>query len=230
MIPARAAVLRPAPTSLAAGRRPRRRCYTAAAVAPFPPPTREERAATSADADAVEARERALLERLGANDADALGELYDLHGARVHAIASRIDRDSAEDVTHEVFLKLWRHGGRFAGRARLSTWLYRLTINAALDLARRRSVRAALDLDSIPETAAAPRGVEEPDRLDLAAALAELPPRLRSPVVLRFYAGLDYAEIARALGCREGTVASRLSRALARLGERLGATSTEGGR
>ncbi|MCM2269665.1 MAG: sigma-70 family RNA polymerase sigma factor, partial [Thermoanaerobaculia bacterium] len=91
-------------------------------------------------------------------------------------------------------------------------------------------VRAALDLDSIPETAAAPPGVGEPDRLDLAAALAELPPRLRWPVVLRFYAGLDYAEIARALGCREGTVASRLSRALARLGARLGAASREGGR
>jgi RNA polymerase sigma-70 factor, ECF subfamily len=220
--------LRLAPAALAADRL-RARCYTAAAVAPSPPPTRAERAATSAgdDADATVSRERELLARLRAGDPEALGELYDLHGARVHAVAARVDRDSAEDVTHEVFLKLWRHGARFDGRARLATWLYRLTLNAALDHQRRRRVRAAAGLDSITEAPSVADDGGDPSRLDLAVALAELPTRLRWPIMLRFYAGLDYAEIARTLGCREGTVASRLSRALARLGARLGAPGSK---
>jgi len=191
-------------------------------VPPFPPST-----SAGASGDAIEERE--LLARLRAGDPEALGELYDRHGARVLAVAARIDRDSAEDVAHEVFLKLWRHGARFGGRARLATWLYRLTVNAALDHHRQRRVRAAAGLDSLGETSASPFDDGDAARLDLAAALAELPARLRWPVMLRFYGGFDYGEIARALGCREGTVASRLSRALARLGERLGA-SARGGR
>jgi RNA polymerase sigma-70 factor (ECF subfamily) len=194
------------------------RCYTAAAVAPTPLSLLSPTAA-EADDD-VDAE---LLRRLRERDSEALGELYDRHGARVHAVAARIDRGSAEDVAHEVFLKLWRHGGRFAGRARFATWLYRMTVNAALDQARRRKVRDAVALDALAAEPAAPEGASDAARLDLAAALAELPERLRAPIVLRFFAGLDYREIAAELGCREGTVASRLSRALSRLGARLGA-------
>jgi len=213
----------------AAGHRRRvvARCYTAAAVAPSPLSLRSPATAAPAAGDDLDAE---LLVRLRAGDSGALGELYDRHGARVHAVAARIDAASAEDVAHEVFLKLWRHGGRFAGRARFATWLYRLTVNAALDHARRRRVRDAVALDTLAGEPAAIEDLPGAERIDLAAALAELPERLRLPVVLRFFAGLDYREIAAELGCREGTVASRLSRALARLGARLGAPPREAGR
>lgn len=195
-------------------------CYTAAALAP---PSLSLRSPVAAAPGADDELDLALLRRLEARDSEALAELYDRHGGRVFAIAARIDRDSAEDVAHEVFLKLWRHGGGFRARARFATWLYRLTVNAALDQARRRKVRDAVAIDALEREPAAPRGTGEVERLDLATALDALPERLRAPIVLRYFAGLDYGEIARALGCREGTVASRLSRALARLGSRLGA-------
>jgi RNA polymerase sigma-70 factor (ECF subfamily) len=208
-------------------RRAGARCYTAAALAPTPLSLRST--TTPAAADEVD-RDGELLRRLRERDPEALGELYDRHGSRVHAVAARIDRASAEDVAHEVFLKLWRDGGGFAGRARFATWLYRMTVNAALDQARRRKVRDAVSLDALAAVPAAAGALLDAERIDLAAALAELPERLRVPVVLRFFAGLEYREIAAELGCREGTVASRLSRALARLGARLGAPPREGAR
>ena len=201
------------------------RCYTAAVPPSVPwarasiPPAAALEPATARS----ELRDEELLARLRGGDLEALGELYDRHAGRVRAVAAGIAPDLADDITHEVFLKLWRKSHRYAGRARLATWLYRLTINQSLDeLRRRRRVLLAADLDaaaSNPISASAPAATEE--AIDLRTALAALPRKLRLPLVLRYYGGLDYREIARVLGCRGGTVASRLSRGLARLGARL---------
>lgn len=180
----------------------------------------------------------ALLALLVARDRAAFERLHALYAEFVHAVATRFDPASAADVSQEVFLTLWREIDRYQARARFSTWLFRIVANAALDAARRRRRRPEIALEP-PAARRSPTG--EPARpelefaaeaaalevaLDLRAALAELPPRLRLPLVLRFWGGLDYGEIARVLALRPGTVASRLHRALARLAVRLDATAT----
>jgi RNA polymerase sigma-70 factor (ECF subfamily) len=105
---------------------------------------------------------------------------------------------------------------RYDGRARFTTWLYRVVTNAALDELRRRKRRpvpvddgaVALDRDrggpSLDGTVA--------DRIDIDHALAQLAPDFRAPIVLRDLCGLDYAEIAEVLDLAPGTVRSRISR------------------
>ena len=169
-----------------------------------------------------------LLRLLVARDREAFERLHALYAEFVHAVATRFDPSSAADVSQEVFLKLWQQIDRYQERARFSTWLFRVVANAALDSARHRRRRPEQTLEPTNELERGlafevpPAEPNDPiDRLDLAAAMAALSPKLRLPIVLRFYGGLDYDEIARALSLRPGTVASRIHRALERLSAHL---------
>lgn len=114
---------------------------------------------------------------------------------------------------------------RFDGRARFTTWSYRVVTNATLDELRRR--RRSPD-PGLPEVEhhvpGGEPGVAEAvsDRIDLDSALADLHPSFRAAVVLRDQLGLDYAEIAEVLGVPPGTVRSRIARGRAALAEALG--------
>ena len=162
-----------------------------------------------------------LLRLLVARDREAFERLHALYAEFVHAVATRFDPSSAADVSQEVFLKLWQQIDRYQERARFSTWLFRVVANAALDSARHRRRRPEQTLEPATELALEVAPADPLDRLDLAAAMATLSPKLRLPLVLRFYGGLDYDEIARALSLRPGTVASRIHRALERLSAHL---------
>jgi RNA polymerase sigma-70 factor (ECF subfamily) len=133
-------------------------------------------------------------------------------------------REEAEDAAQETFLNLHRHGHRFRGDALFSTFVYRVAANAALNrrrsLGRRRSheeglvrmQQAGAELPSAPpdpERALA----ESQDRTQVQAALLELKPLLRLPLVLYDLEGLPYPEIAKLLDLPEGTVKSRIHRA-----------------
>src|SRR4051812_36476159 len=137
------------------------------------------------------------------------------------------DADAA-DAAQEALISVARGIGRFDGRSRFSTWVYRVATNACLDELRRRT-RRPQPYDELPAAdglflSAGP--AVDPDasdaRLDIEAGLLRLPPDFRAAVVLRDLCGLDYADIAVALDVPIGTVRSRIARGRAALAGILG--------
>ena len=168
-----------------------------------------------------------LVERASGGDRRALEVLLDRHTDRIHVVCRRIvaDPDDALDATQEAMISIARGIRRFDGRAAFTTWCYRVATNAALDELRRKRRRpVAVDPTTGPEPIAPGPAIEDRigTRLDVDAALAELPEESRVAVVLRDLCDLDYAEIADVLDVPPGTVRSRISRGRALLVERLG--------
>lgn len=170
--------------------------------------------------------DRDLVERWQAGDERAFETLVRRHEQRVFRLLVRMmgSREEAEDVTQETFLGLHRHGHRFRGEARFSTFVYRVAANAALNrrrtLGRSRSRIQKLAQrneagDDLPSSPRDPEDATAGQELSVhvRAALQKLSPSLRMPVVLYDIEGLAYGEIARILGVAEGTVKSRIHRA-----------------
>ena len=160
-----------------------------------------------------------ILEACRRGDRDAFRALYEAHKDRVYSIAYHFfhrDADAAGEVTQQVFLKLMREIPRFRGDAAFSTWLYRLVVNACVDRSRRR--RHDVSEDPVVLDRVAARGSHEElfARHEVAVsvqrAIAALPAKLRAAILLRYFEDLSYADMAAALNCSIGTVASRLSR------------------
>ncbi|HUI47581.1 MAG TPA: RNA polymerase sigma factor [Acidimicrobiia bacterium] len=181
--------------------------------------------------DADPDHDTALARRAAAGDTAALDQVLGNHMALVHGVCRRVlgNADDALDATQEALLAIARKIGTFDGRSKFSTWAYRVATNAALDEARRRN-RRPVPTDDVAESARAPdrasldTGVA--DRLDVDAALEQLPPEYRAAVALRDLVGMDYAEIADVLGIPAGTVRSRISRGRAALADLLGNRET----
>jgi RNA polymerase sigma-70 factor (ECF subfamily) len=174
--------------------------------------------------------EDAILAAAREGDRRAFGKLVRMHQPRVHACALQMlgDRGEAEDATQEAFVRAWRALGRFDGRSKLSTWLYRICVNVCLNALRRRKRVAASDVDDprTPEPAADPtQGSTDPERRAemvqlygrLGEALDALSPSLRTAVVLVLLQGLPHKEAATVLGIPEGTVAWRIHEARRRM-------------
>ena len=127
----------------------------------------------------------------------------------------------AEEVTQTAFFKAWQGLPSFQGKAAFSSWLYRLTVNAAIDLLRQRKKHQGVlslddpDLPVVPDRGPSPEELsEEHERRQLLwQAIESLPEPHRIPLLLREIEGLSYREIAQALDLEEGTVKSRLARA-----------------
>ncbi len=132
-------------------------------------------------------------------------------------------REEVEDVTSEVFFKVYKSLARYRPEHALSTWLYRITVNAALD--RKRSARHEARREELSPTLADSRPGSEAEAVDrqrarlLQEAMQKIPGHYRSPLVLAHIEGLPLDEIARVLDLPEGTVKSRLFRARAMLKE-----------
>ena len=163
-----------------------------------------------------------MLEACRSGDREAMGALFEACAPRIHSVALHHfggDHARADDVTQNVFLKLFTRLPQFRGEAELTTWLYRVAVNECLDV--RRGLRGWLGLDAAAETRSRHRqdtaleGVELEGHVRV--ALAALPPKLRIAVLLRHFEGLSYEQMAEALGCSAGTVASRLHRGHAAL-------------
>jgi RNA polymerase sigma-70 factor (ECF subfamily) len=156
----------------------------------------------------------------GPLDAAAFEQVVAEYADRLYAVALRItgSEQDAEDVLQEAFLAAYRGLGQFRGDARAQTWLYRITVNAALQRVRTRP-QEYLDPSAPAEP---PRGdwsrleadpavaAELRDRID--RALAQLPPDYRTAVVLRDVQGLSAAEAAEVLEIGEPALKSRLHR------------------
>ena len=179
----------------------------------------------------------AIVESCRSGDRDAFRALYDLYKDRVYSISLYFfhgDPAVASDVTQQVFLKLMTSIRQFRGDAEFSTWLYRLVANACMDTARSRKSDAVISDRSRMEAFAAP-GSQEEDYAraqmgdSVRAAVSALPPKFRIAVLLRYFDDLSYEQMAKALHCSMGTVASRLSRGHKILAERLkGVMGTKG--
>ncbi len=171
-----------------------------------------------------QARERALVVAAQAGDQGAFGALVRLHQRRAYAVARAIvgTHEDAEDAVQDGFLHAYRALDRFLPDQAFGAWLHRIVANAALDLMRRRKVRAA---EELPETVAAPfRDPGEADHLRgrLTAALGLLSERQRAVIVLHDVQGFKHAEIGAMLGIPEGTARSDLHHARAQLRRVLG--------
>jgi len=164
-------------------------------------------------------------------------EIVERHSDRVYRLAYRLtgNRPDAEDLTQEVFVRVFRSldtysPGTFAG------WLHRITTNLFLDQARRRQ-RIRFDALSDERASRLTSGSSPDDAYvdqrfddDIERALQELPPDFRAAVVLCDVEGLSYEEIAQILGAKLGTVRSRIHRGRAMLRDALAHRAPRGGR
>ena len=167
--------------------------------------------------------EAELIRAAAEGDAIAFEELVLLKRERVVRTAYQItgDLEDARDVAQWVFLRLWKILRRFDPGRRFDTWVYRITVNAAIDLLREKGPRGALQpLPDAPEALGADPSAPQDRRLDLAdlqraflRLAAGLAPKQRAAFVLREIEGLPTEEVARALGVRESTVRNHLLQA-----------------
>ena len=134
------------------------------------------------------------------------------------------DRAQAEEHVQEAFLAAWRGMQGFHSERPVKPWLVRILVNTVVSQRRRRAVSTVpLEYESEADDAARPAEEIEAqhDRLAIREALAGLNPDQRQVVVLRFFAGLTVPQLAEAIGVREGTVKSRLHRALGQLRDQM---------
>jgi RNA polymerase sigma-70 factor (ECF subfamily) len=156
----------------------------------------------------------------------AYEQLVRRYRQRVYGLAYSMVRNEqdATDIAQEAFVRAWQAIRKFQKNASFYTWLYRITTNLCIDFVRKRERRPTTTFEEAidPETdvdvneppSSNPLPTEELRRkelrLQIYAALRELSPAHRVVIQLREFDGLDYAEIARAVGCSIGTVMSRL--------------------
>lgn len=175
-----------------------------------------------------------LLARLQAGDDRALGDLADAYGSKIHQLAFRYlrNKEDAEEVTQDVLFKVYRKVGAFRGDAALSSWIYRITFNAAMSRLRtaayqraqeeERQLVASFDADGEPIR----RRADVADASELAdermlrsqlrrralRAILALPAIYRAPVMLRDIQGLSTEEASALLRVKDQTLKSRLHR------------------
>ena len=169
--------------------------------------------------------DRVLVALARDGDRAAFDELVRRHADGLYAVVMRLcaDRDEAEEVTQEAFLRAWRGLPAFRGDAQFFTWLYRIGVNEArrrADGMRRRADVVVVSLDEQREHASRDGSVQPVDRAERAdlrrtldAAIAALPVDQRAALVLRDVEGLSTAQAAAVLGLREAALKSRLHRA-----------------
>jgi RNA polymerase sigma-70 factor (ECF subfamily) len=146
-------------------------------------------------------------------------ELYRTHRTRVYSTAYRFvrNRPDAEDVTQDVFVKVFRKLRDFRGEAAVSTWIYRITVNTALDFLRKKKRRQTVPIDEVAEVSAGPSNLKHL----IEGMIPQLPEGYRKVFVLHDIQGLKHGEIAEILGISEGASKSQLHRARGRMRELL---------
>jgi len=171
--------------------------------------------------------EEILVTRAKQGDRRAFAELVGTHYPGVIQVVYHLCGDAhvAQDAAQETFLRAWQHLPAYRPQGSLRSWLYRIAVNAALDMLRREAKLDPQDIDALPLADREP-GPEASFLAGEQAALVKqavnaLPPASRAVLVLREYQGLSYQEIAAALDIPLGTVMSRLNYARSQLRTRL---------
>lgn len=170
--------------------------------------------------------QRDLVERAGRGDHDAFAVLVGASIARLEAVARLIlrDRELARDAVQDVYFKAWRELPGLRDPDRVDAWLHRLTVNACLDVVRRRKRRAIeVELEPIGSPSVGDQTGQVADRDQLERGFRQLSPEQRAVLVLHYYVGMSVPVLADTLGIPLGTAQSRLGRALTALREALAA-------
>lgn len=176
-------------------------------------------------------RDRGLMRRVAAHDEDALASLYGHYAPAVTGLARSILHDPAlaEEVTHDVFLRLWQQPTAYdPARGTFAGWLLRVARNRSIDQLRRRreTSESALDAEVTgwivdPEPGPEEQALDGLRRDEVRRALASLTPDQRELLELAYFTGLSQSQIAARLHRPLGTVKSQVRAAMARLAERL---------
>ena len=179
----------------------------------------------------MSSNEKELLERCRKGDDEAWRQLVDRYGQKIYSIAYHftLKREDAEELSQEIFLKVFENLHRYDGGFPFAAWLVSISRNLCIDRYRRRkreksfrfvSDDAVLPLLKSDDDPAAEAIKKERAKL-LFWALAEIPEDLAEILVLRDLDGLTYEEIAKALDLPDGTVKSRLFRARAEVARKI---------
>jgi RNA polymerase sigma-70 factor (ECF subfamily) len=178
-----------------------------------------------------------LAARLQAGDEPALAVAYERYAGLVFGVARRVLRDAAlaEEVTQEVFTFLWEHPDRFdAGRGTMRSWLGVVAHRRSVDRVRAEVRRSRNESRVAAVEPVAREQSEVDDELTrtwvaghVQEALEQLPPEQRDAIVLAYYGGRTFRQVAVELAIPEGTAKSRLRLGLAKLGDLLGSTLSD---
>jgi RNA polymerase sigma-70 factor (ECF subfamily) len=173
------------------------------------------------------------IRKAAAGDIGAFREIYERAGAYVHTVAYAITgfREDSEEVTQDVFLSIYRNLPKFRFRSSFKTWLYRITVNKAINRARKRRRKTGRDVPY--DKGLHDIGVKskrhderladvESNRALIESMLSCLSPEQKSCIVLRAVEDMSYKEISDTLGININTVRSRLKRAREKMVESLG--------
>lgn len=172
--------------------------------------------------------EDALVERARAGDTTAFGELVQAHSGKLFQVAYRLvgNEAGADDVVQEAFIKAYRKLDRFDGKAAFGTWMYRITVNCAMDEMRRRGRRREeSDLDSVLSMGQASAEEPDPHRVALSReigerideVLSDLSAMERTAFVLKHCEGRSLKEISEVMDLRVNSVKHAIFRAVRRL-------------
>jgi RNA polymerase sigma-70 factor, ECF subfamily len=205
-------------------------------------PLRVRQQSPAPGAEDPQQRDLRLVEAHREGDARALGELLTLHQDRLYGICLRMvgDRELARDLTQDAMVKIIQGLHSYDGRARLTTWMIRVTMNTCLSELRKLRLRRHASLDASAgagaegepgetfgartdslEPPTTVRVQESEDRDDVSHALARITPEQRAILILRDMQSLEYKAIGELLDIPGGTVKSRIFRARVALRERM---------
>jgi RNA polymerase sigma-70 factor (ECF subfamily) len=168
----------------------------------------------------MDVNEAQLISRCQQGDQEALKEIFNQYHQKLYRIAYGVvrHREEALDIVQEVFIKLFRSIQQFKGKSRFYTYLYRMTMNTAIDHTRKMKKVPSLSMDEEEGFQLSDDADRRPDRIldhkeletRVKWAMDQLSPDQKAVLIFREVEGLSYQEIAEATGCSIGTVMSRL--------------------
>jgi RNA polymerase sigma-70 factor, ECF subfamily len=180
--------------------------------------------------DRLQPADEELMHRVAAGDNEALAQLHQRYAGAVYSLAYRMlnDREGAEELLNEAFVRVWRQAASFdARRGKFSTWLMSVARNLGIDALRSRRARPQRsdpltpddpELDPVDDTADVERDVWHAERRRLIRqALRELPAAQREALELAYFEGLTQSEISARLGDPLGTTKTRIRLGLQKL-------------
>jgi RNA polymerase sigma-70 factor (ECF subfamily) len=168
---------------------------------------------------------REMVDRARDGDDEAFGVIVETYRDRLFGLALGIvrNRDTAEDVVQEAFIKAYKNLKRFRGEASIYTWLYRIAVNTAHNHLRKRSRTGGVDFDDVAPFIEA-RGLNPADSAAntelgeaIESAVSQLPPRQQEVFILHYFEQMTHREIADTLGVTEGAVKANFFHAVQKL-------------